>query len=343
MLFLLLLSLVSVFTSLDRSAVAFSAQTTEEIEVSFKNFVVVYNKTYESDNVYQQRLAIFTHNLMKATKLNEIENDEVFGITKYSDWTLEEFKKLLGYNRTSTRVFRDSISVRQPTITDVPNSYDWRDHGAVTAVKDQGQCGSCWAFSAAEEIESRWILAGNDEVEFSPQQIVSCDQQDSGCNGGDTLTAYVYVEEAGGLSTENGYPYTSGNTGSTGRCKKNKIKIAGGGVTRMEWATAECDFGSCQHQDEETLRKNLAEKGPVSICVNAERWQSYKRGVMSAASCGGSGARDLDHCVQLVGYTEDYWIVRNSWTTDWGVDGYIHLAYGSNTCGVADEATIVDF
>lgn len=326
-------------------SVAFSAlpQTTEEIEVSFKDFVVKYDKTYESDKMYQRRLAIFTHNLMKATKYNEVENADVFGVSKFSDWTLEEFKMLLGYNRTSTKEFRDAIPVRKPTITDAPSAYDWRDHGAVTAVKDQGQCGSCWAFSATEEIESRWILAGNDEVEFSPQQIVSCDKEDLGCNGGDTLTAYKYVEEKGGMTTETDYPYTSGDSGRTGRCKQNKVNIVGGDVKSMEWATPGCDSGACKNQDEETLKKNLAEKGPVSICINAERWQSYNGGIMSASSCGGGAARQLDHCVQLVGYTEDYWIVRNSWNTDWGIDGYIHLAYGDNTCGVADEATITDF
>lgn len=325
------------------ASVAFAAQTAEEIEVSFKDFIVEYNKTYESDEIYQHRLAIFTHNLMKAAALNKLENDEVFGITKFSDWSLEEFKKLLGYNRTSTRAFRKNISVREATIVDVPNAYDWRDHGAVTAVKDQGQCGSCWAFSAAEEIESQWILAGNKKVVFSEQQIVSCDHQDLGCNGGDTLTAYAYVEGIGGLSSEKQYPYTSGDSGRSGYCKTSKIKIAGGNIKRMQWATPDCESGSCRNQDEEKLKKNLAQKGPVSICVNAERWQHYRGGVMSAASCGGSGARDLDHCVQLVGYTEDYWMVRNSWTTQWGIDGYIHLAYGTNTCGVANEATIVDF
>jgi len=318
-------------------------QTQEEIEVGFRSFKREFNKTYETQEIEQEKFAVFKHNLLKAHKLNQLEDDEIFGITKYSDWTLEEFQVLLGFNRTASNRFMDSITVREPTITDVPSAYDWRDHGAVTAVKDQGQCGSCWAFSATEEIESRWILAGNDEIEFSPQQITSCDKTDLGCNGGDTLTAYQYVEGAGGMTTEKKYPYTSGDSGRSGFCEDDKIKIAGGDVKSMEWATHQCKYGGCSHQDEDTLKKNLADKGPVSICVNAERWQSYKRGVMSPKSCGGHTARDLDHCVQLVGYTEDYWIVRNSWNTDWGIDGYIHLSVGDNTCGVANEATITDF
>jgi len=311
-------------------------------ETQFLQFMHDYNRTYVGLE-FQQRLSIFVENLAEIETLNKLEGSEVFGVGKFADMSKEEFKKRLGYRRSNSSDVSRNFPVRIPTISSLPSSFDWRDKNAVTAVKDQGDCGSCWAFSTVEEVESRWFLNGNTMRVFSPQQIVSCDKRDLGCDGGDTLTAYKYIEEAGGLTLERDYPYKSGDSGNTGRCEERKVKIVGGSVKSKEWATPSCDTGRCNHQDEDLLAKNLVEKGPVSICVNAERWQHYKRGVMSSASCGSHAADDLDHCVQLVGFSDDYWMVRNSWNTDWGVEGYIHLKMGGNTCGVADEATITDF
>jgi len=220
---------------------------------------------------------------------------------------------------------------------------DWRQKGAVSKVKDQAQCGSCWAFSATEQIESAWFLAKGTLPILSPQQIVSCDKTDQGCNGGDTPTAYAYVKSAGGLESEAAYPYSSGG-GSTGTCKFKAASIVAK-ISGFSYATSPCS-GSCKTQDEATFANNVAAKGPASICVNAEAWQLYSSGVLSAKACGGSAYTDLDHCVQLVGYNKpasgkSYWIVRNSWGTSWGYSGYIYVEYGTNACGVADEATFV--
>lgn len=161
------------------------------------------------------------------------------------------------------------------------------------------------------------------------------------CDGGDTVTAYKYVEKAGGLDLASDYP-DSHSTGRTGTCTWDEEKAAK--VTGFTYATAPCNSGSCKNQDEDKLAASLAAKGPVSICVNAggSGWQMYKNGVFSK-TCSGAWSK-LDHCVQLVGYdktgAKPYLIVRNSWTTDWGIDGYMHLEMGKNLCGVADEATI---
>jgi len=206
-------------------------------------------------------------------------------------------------------------------------------------VKDQQQCGSCWAFSATEEIESAWFLSKKTLPVLSPQQIVSCDTTDAGCNGGDTITAYQYVQSAGGLESDSAYPYTSGG-GDSGTCKFDKSKVVAtvGGFT---YATPPCT-DSCTHQNETTLANSLLD-APVSICVYAESWQNYNSGILKT-NCPRSYS-DLDHCVQLVGFnfagTTPYWIVRNSWNTDWGVAGYIYIESGTNLCGIADEATIV--
>merc|ERR1712139_645403 len=212
--------------------------------------------------------------------------------------------------------------------------------GATTPVKDQGDCGSCWAYSATEGIESGLFMAGGPLEELSEQQVISCDKQDLGCNGGDLPTAFDYVESAGGLDTEENYPYTS-QTGRSGSCKVNTDVVT---VDDYQYAVAPCEGGSCSSQDEDGLKAALAAHGPLSVCVNAESWNGYYGGVLSG-SCSGS-YNALDHCVQLVGYdttaSTPYWKVRNSWGTSWGENGFIRLPMGQNACGIADEAYIIN-
>ena len=268
----------------------------------------------------------------------------VLGVTKFFDQTPEEFKRShLNYrpvapiNMAPVRNTSHLLTGRKPR-----SIVNWADAGATTPVKDQGYCGSCWAFSAVEQIESAWFLAGNDLTEFSTQQMVSCDTVDAGCNGGDSPSAYEYVEGSGGLTTEAAYPYTS-TSGTTGSCES--FTPVGGAVKGYEYVSTPCTSRTCTG-DEDMLKTGL-DGAPASICVNAATWNSYTGGVMDSATCGKNGYYNLDHCVQLVGYNVDastpYWIVRNSWAGDWGEGGMIYLTMGENTCGVADEAMTVTF
>jgi len=214
----------------------------------------------------------------------------------------------------------------------VPDTFDWRPKGAVTSVKDQQQCGSCWAFSVTENVESVWILAkGINNVTMAPlapQQIVDCDTSDAGCNGGNPETAYSYIKDAGGLETEKAYPYTAVD----GTCHFKKADVYST-ISDYKYATTS--------YDETTLKTNLATWAPLSICVDARYWQDYQSGVMTAYEC--DWIVELDHCVQAVGYdvtaSTPFWIVRNSWGTSWGEEGYIRLEYGQNSCGLTQEAT----
>jgi len=182
-------------------------------------------------------------------------------------------------------------------------------------------------------------------VLLSAQQIVSCDTAfgDLGCSGGWPMGAYQYVVSAGGIDSESAYPYTSGASGSTGSCRFNSTGIAAR-ISGYTYATNPCT-DTCTKQDEATLLNNLGATGPVSVCVNAASWQFYTGGVLSA-SCAGAYTQ-LDHCVQLTGYTStasaNYWVVRNQWGASWGNTGtdagYIYIKYGSNLCGIADQAT----
>lgn len=158
---------------------------------------------------------------------------------------------------------------------------------------------------------------------------MDCDKQDGGCNGGWPDTAMTYVKNAGGQEGEAHYAYTAKN----GQCAFNaqyvEAKVAG-----FKTATTS--------KDETTLQNNLVSWGPLSICVDASKWQTYKSGVMSSAQCC-TGTCQLDHCVQLVGYNASanppYWIVRNSWAASWGISGYIWLQMGGNTCALTNHAT----
>lgn len=328
-----------------------SVPSDEEVETMWTRFRKEHPKSYSSE---PSRFAAFKANVMLAHELNREQGvsctdlfdgeDCVFGITKFSDMFEDEFAKtMLGY-KAGNRPSNATVLAVNDLPRDVPASVDWRKKGAVSSVKDQGNCGSCWAFSATEEIESQVFMKTGKLPILSTQQIISCDKTDDGCDGGNTETAYAYVKKAGGLDTASDYPDKSHKTGRTGKCTwdhKKAVQVAG-----FSYATKHCEKGPCKHQDEDALAAALATKGPVSICVNAggNGWQVYKKGVFKK-KCSGA-ASELDHCVQLVGYDKSgptpYWIVRNSWNTDWGIEGYMHLKMGENLCGVADDATIAE-
>jgi C1A family cysteine protease len=306
------------------SAVSLSAGLTD----SFTRFMKDHNKKYASVEEYAKRLTIFGENMERVNEMNAknvlINGEAVFGVTKFSDLSPEEFKETyLTYrpSNRSTRVIRDPV-IDGP----IANDIDWVSKGAVTPVKDQGQCGSCWAFSATAAIESYAKLSGKYSLEvLSAQQINSCDKRDGGCNGGNTETAYGYVKGAGGIETERNYPYTSGG-GSTGRCKFDSSKVA---VVITGYVGASRG---------ESALKNALNAGPASLCLAASSWQSYHGGIL------GSCDNQVDHCVQGTGYSgSSYWRVRNSWGTGWGESGFIRIQQGSDLCKVSDDTTYPTF
>jgi len=287
-----------------------------------------FNKQYSTAEEEALRFENFKLSMDRAQARNAQSGSATFGLTKYSDMTPEEFKStLLGYVRPAER---SDVGVLAPKDIDVPQTLDWRNQNMVTPVKNQEQCGSCWAFSVTENIESMYCMKNQIDCTtfppLSPQEIVDCDTTDAGCDGGDPPTAYQFVISEGGLEDDSDYPYT----GQDGTCnfQSNLVKVT---ISNWQYATTS--------SNEQTMQNNLASWGPLSICVDAEPWQDYTGGVLMASDC----SNQLDHCVQLVGYdmtqATPFWIVRNSWGTDWGENGYIRLQYGQDTCGCADEAT----
>jgi len=302
---------------------AFASGTSSE---QFEEYIREFNKKYTTEE-YATRFANFQESLKRIAAYNT-ENKEVFGLTKFSDMSTQEFSTKVLMQEKIGKVDTNKVGEFTP-VSDMPATFDWRDQNGVSAVKNQGDCGSCWAFSATEAIESTNILKGKttNSINLSPQQVVDCDHDFVfGCNGGRPSAVYDYIIKVGGQEGINDYPYTA----KDGSCKFNATDI-------------ELSISTYQSipKNETALQENLVSLGPLSICLAASRWQDYTSGVMTPTECCLFGICELDHCVQLVGYntTGNYWTVRNSWGTDWGIDGYIQLEMGHNTCGLLDEVT----
>eukprot|EP00471_Norrisiella_sphaerica_P008656 CAMPEP_0184505394 /NCGR_PEP_ID=MMETSP0113_2-20130426/52965_1 /TAXON_ID=91329 /ORGANISM="Norrisiella sphaerica, Strain BC52" /LENGTH=371 /DNA_ID=CAMNT_0026895083 /DNA_START=49 /DNA_END=1164 /DNA_ORIENTATION=- len=346
---------LALFTSIGAVGVDHS----EALKERFEGFKATFARKYPSAEEEAIRFDLFVKSVMEIDKLNDLNGEAVFGLTAMADRKpSEKFARGRGGHGDKDT---QGAGVHNPSLSTLKAALDWRKEKPqpVTPVKNQGQCGSCWAFSTAETIESAYIMATKLPEEFSPQQIASCVESVDGCGGGDTVTAFKYLQSVPGLASRYYWPYEEGMTPSDGceeksctaKCNKNLTALVTeefyigpyAEVKGFEYATEPC-FGACDKQNLTKLALSLSEKGPVSICVNAGVWDSYKAGVLTAKACGAYGYEDLDHCVQLVGFNTSapipYWIVRNSWSTAWGMEGYIHLEMSENTCGLADEATL---
>jgi cathepsin F/cysteine peptidase B len=320
-------------------AIAVSASSVVELREKFLAFQQQYNRAYKTQDEFEHRFAIFQENLKKAEKLQAMNPLARFGVTQFSDLSEDEFAE-----RYLMKNLDLSTYVRPPVKTDFspkpnprfscnpdPTNFDWNSCNVITPVYNQGQCGSCWAFSATETIESYYAIAGYPLTGLSMEQIVSCDTNgnDQGCNGGFPTGAYQYVEEAGGLDSYADYPYSAGE-GEAGSCNFNAAEAV---ATVTSYQSIDGETGLYQ-------QTSSSSGGPVSVCVDASSWSSYQGGILT--SCGNS----VDHCVQLTGYanygqSNAYWIVRNSWDVTWGENGYIWIAIGQDLCSIGDYATVV--
>jgi len=313
----------------------------------FNAWQIKYNKVYTTVPDFEHAISNFQATKKRVAANNARTGDTFYGITKFADLSPAEFKAI--YLRSGGgRGRREGIEadVLPPSDIAPPAVFDWRNNKVtvVSPVKDQGQCGSCWAFSATENIESMWALKHGSLPILSPEQIVDCDTVDAGCNGGDTPTAFEYVTQQGGLDTEESYPYTAGDSGTGGSCAFEQSNVAAS-ITNFTWAIPECS-GSCNTQSMSDAQAKLATVAPFSICVYAEPWQDYSSGIFSDSTCSHDYS-SLDHCVQLIGYDNNngYWSVRNSWNEDWGESGYIRVSTKvakGNLCGILDEVNFAN-
>ncbi|KFK30309.1 hypothetical protein AALP_AA7G245200 [Arabis alpina] len=318
-------------------------RTDEEVRSIYLQWSVEHGKTNNNNNgiinEHDKRFNIFKDNLRFIDLHNEDNKNATYklGLTKFTDLTNDEYRSLyLGARTEPARSVAKGKNVNRKysaAVNDVvvPESVDWRKKGAVNPIKDQGSCGSCWAFSTAAAVEGINKIVTGELISLSEQELVDCDiSYNQGCNGGLMDYAFQYIMKHGGLKTEQDYPYR----GSNGKCnsflKNSKVVSIDG-------------YEDVPTNDETALKKAVSYQ-PVSVAIEAggRVFQHYQSGIFTG-QCG----INMDHAVVAVGYGSengvDYWIVRNSWGPSWGEDGYIrmerNLVARSGKCGIAIEAS----
>jgi len=305
------------------SAICLDAHTeashlsSEDDKAKWEEFKAKYGVNGDED------FEVFSSNLRIIEQLQVDDPTAIYShLSPFANISPEAFKTRNGYRATS--------GATQAPLLDVSNldsSYDWRQHGAVNPVKDQGQCGSCWAFSTVANIEGVGAVETGKLLDLSEQQLVDCETTDAGCNGGLPSNAFQYMIDNGmGLEGESAYPYTA----QDGTCKDSKAQ-------EKAFITAWQQIST----DETQIAASLQQYGPLSIGINANTMQFYSGGVSNPSKLLCNPAA-LDHGVAIVGFGtdgDDYWTIRNSWGSSWGEAGYIRMIRGTGACGLNSDVT----
>jgi len=315
----------------------------EELQNKFVQFVHKYEKRYDLNQMFH-RYNIFKSNLLFVQHHNQkFAKGEVsyeLSMNHLGDLTNAEYKLRLGYRNTGA--LRPEAEPHINNQKSLPNSIDWREKGAVNPPKDQGQCGSCWAFSATAAMETAWYLHSNNLLSLSEQLCVDC--VNNGTNtcdtGGEMHDCYLQVIKEGGDESESAYPYTAT---SQSKCLFDDTKVVATMSAYRNVTKCTVTNNNTYHCSEADL-KSAAAITVVSVGIDASQqsFQFYSGGVYNEPAC--NSCDNLDHGVAVVGYgTEggsDYWWVRNSWGDGWGLSGYIKMSRNKNNqCGIACDAT----
>jgi len=278
-----------------------------------------YDLSYYRQKLVEEIEEVWSSNDRFIQSHNSLNLSWELGHNQFSGLTRDEFSHLMRFeeNRDFLRSQEPKVVTSEYVNVDIPETFDWVEKGAITPVKDQGHCGSCWAFSTTGALEGIYQITYNKLIGFSEQQLVDCDVgllRNHGCNGGLMERAFQWISSNGGLCSESDYPYTSGTTKTEGPCQVCS-SVPYSRITIYTDVTPESDTA---------LLSALVEQ-PVSVSIEADQssFQFYKSGVLTG-QCG----TNLDHGVLLVGYGSDYYKLKNSWGTSWGEKGYIRIGRG---------------
>ncbi|KAJ8766873.1 hypothetical protein K2173_009217 [Erythroxylum novogranatense] len=341
---LALMALFSVSTALDMSIInydishgQFPDRSEAQVRRMYEMWLVKHPKNSNDLGEKEKRFEIFKDNLRFIDEHNSVERSYRVGLNRFADLTNEEYRAR--YLGTRMDMRNRTLGSRGPSMRylhavgdELPAEVDWRAKGAVVPVKDQGQCGSCWAFSTVGAVEGINQIVTGDLISLSEQELVDCDKSyNQGCNGGLMDYGFQFIINNGGIDTEEDYPYKATDNLCDPKRKNARVVTIDG-------------YQDVPENDEKSLQKAVAHQ-PVSVAIEAggRAFQLYQSGVFTGI-CG----TELDHGVVAVGYgTEngkDHWIVRNSWGPDWGENGYIKMERNvANTktgkCGIAMEAS----
>jgi len=286
----------------------------------WSDFKMTYNRNYANE---KKAYGCFVETLKEIEKMNLMDGAH-HGVNQFADQCADEFKSYHSLQVSDAA----KKAVGAPKVR-LSGAVDWRTKGAVTPVKNQGQCGSCWAFSTIGNLEGQHFKTTGKLESFSEQMLVSCSKQNSACQGGLMDYAFDYVSTVGGIALEANYGYVSGS-GYVPACNQAKAVASG------KFSGGHVDIA----RDENQMMAWVQANGPLSIAVDANSgWQTYNGGVKTAC-----GTTQLDHGVLIVGFGTDgvdYWIVKNSWGASWGESGYIRLQRGVNCNGLSNSASTV--
>ncbi|XP_059284256.1 ervatamin-B [Lycium ferocissimum] len=298
----------------------------------YQNWLQKYSRKYQNKDEWNMRFGIYQSNVQFIDFFNSLNLSYNLTDNAFADMTNQEFKSVyFGYKEPKQTRQQAATNVTYD-ISKLPVSVDWRKKGAVTKVKDQKKCGSCWAFSAVAAVESINQIKTGKLVSLSEQELVDCDvySENQGCNGGFMENAFDFIMKHGGITTEKNYPYI----GKDQKCNTTKAKQHAVTISGYE-----------QVPDNEDALQTAVVKQPISVAIDAMGYdfQLYSGGIYSGIFCG----HMLNHGVTLIGYgvedDEKYWLVKNSWGSYWGEDGYIKIKRGSNDnkgmCGIAMQAS----
>jgi len=306
------------YTSCNASRV--SNNTPAHVREAFETWTAKFGKKYQSPEEKLYRLSVFAQNLAKVEEFNRIYTHRS-ALNQFSDMAFDEFLAKYTGDLNKKEVSHPDFQVKERSNIDVvailkqQPSIDWRTKGVVNPIKNQGRCGSCWAFSATSSVESLWAMAGNPLLDLSEQQLVDCswDYGNMGCNGGLKTQAWLYVKTVGGQELQTDYPYTAQDQSCN--FVKSKINASIKGYIQLD-----------EHDCAGLLQSTTQSPVGVSVAV-VPAFQAYSSGVFSITNCG----TGINHAINVVGYGTDsttnqnYWIVRNSWGTSWGEQGYIRM------------------